>query len=222
MSGISVTYGKVKLLIPSTVKLRAYAGSQSEADFRSVLIQRGPILISKQGLTGPAILRLSSYGAKVLAAIGYKCTIEISWMGELDSELVLSLLQRDKQRYSLRKIGKACPAIDRKMLLALTQDDPAYSDAYDLKIYDDHLQLEKEEEESGITGNSNDVLDDPAGQVIVVRRRLWRYLLQRSGISPELRWCDVPNTSLEILAKEITQCKFEIDGKFHSNNDISE
>ena len=38
----------------------------------SALEQRGPLLVTKQGLSGPAVLRLSAYGAKVAAALAYR------------------------------------------------------------------------------------------------------------------------------------------------------
>lgn len=36
------------------------------------LEQEGPILITKQGLSGPAVLKVSAYGAKILSALSYK------------------------------------------------------------------------------------------------------------------------------------------------------
>jgi hypothetical protein len=36
------------------------------------LVQRGPLLITKQGLSGPAVLKLSAFGARMLSAAQYR------------------------------------------------------------------------------------------------------------------------------------------------------
>ncbi|MCM1078492.1 MAG: NAD(P)/FAD-dependent oxidoreductase [Bacteroidales bacterium] len=42
----------------------------------------GPLLITHWGLSGPAILRLSSYGARLLAEKDYEADVCINWLGE--------------------------------------------------------------------------------------------------------------------------------------------
>jgi predicted Rossmann fold flavoprotein len=54
--------------------------------------ERGPLLITHWGLSGPAVLGLSSRAARELAAMGYRFQIRISWVpgsheGELRSQL---------------------------------------------------------------------------------------------------------------------------------------
>ena len=44
------------------------------------LQQRGPLLITHWGLSGPAILKLSAWGARELADINYKFGITVSWL----------------------------------------------------------------------------------------------------------------------------------------------
>jgi predicted Rossmann fold flavoprotein len=46
----------------------------------TALSSDGPILITHWGLSGPAILKLSAWGARVLHELQYKFTIEIDWM----------------------------------------------------------------------------------------------------------------------------------------------
>ena len=41
----------------------------------------GPLLITDWGMSGPAILRLSSYAAEYLSETGYKATMLIGWLG---------------------------------------------------------------------------------------------------------------------------------------------
>lgn len=46
--------------------------SQRLQALREGLVQRGPVIITKQGLSGPAVLRLSSFAARLLASQQYK------------------------------------------------------------------------------------------------------------------------------------------------------
>lgn len=45
----------------------------------------GPLLITHWGLSGPAVLRLSSYAARHLRDAGYKFTLLVSWTGTTDA-----------------------------------------------------------------------------------------------------------------------------------------
>jgi len=46
------------------------------------LAERGPLLVTHWGLSGPAILKLSAWGARVLAARDYRFPLVVSWTGE--------------------------------------------------------------------------------------------------------------------------------------------
>ena len=52
----------------------------------------GPLLITHWGLSGPAILRLSSYGARHLADCGYRAPLGINWLSMSEAD-VLTLLK---------------------------------------------------------------------------------------------------------------------------------
>jgi len=45
------------------------------------LAETGPILVTHWGLSGPAILKLSAWGARELAALDYKFPLRVSWTG---------------------------------------------------------------------------------------------------------------------------------------------
>lgn len=49
----------------------------------SKLTTRGPLLITHWGMSGPAILRLSAWGAREFAACDYQFTIMVNWLGEM-------------------------------------------------------------------------------------------------------------------------------------------
>ena len=53
----------------------------------------GPILVTHWGLSGPAILKLSSYAARHLAEVGYQAPLAINWTGEQNTERIKEHLQ---------------------------------------------------------------------------------------------------------------------------------
>ena len=52
----------------------------------------GPLLLTDWGMSGPAILKLSSYAARHLADNGYKATLILNWTGGESEDAVLSAL----------------------------------------------------------------------------------------------------------------------------------
>ncbi len=57
----------------------------------------GPLLITHWGMSGPAILKLSSYAARSLAESSYNATLLVNWTGEDEAQVreTLSLISRD-------------------------------------------------------------------------------------------------------------------------------
>lgn len=53
----------------------------------------GPLLITHWGMSGPAILKLSSYGARVLAEKDYKSRMSVNWTGMTNVAEVVETLQ---------------------------------------------------------------------------------------------------------------------------------
>lgn len=53
----------------------------------------GPLLLTHWGMSGPAILRLSSYAARTLAERNYKGTLVVNWLGGLNDDEARTLLQ---------------------------------------------------------------------------------------------------------------------------------
>ena len=51
----------------------------------------GPLLITHWGMSGPAILKLSSYAARHLATCGYQAPLAINWTGHRDIEVMDTL-----------------------------------------------------------------------------------------------------------------------------------
>ena len=51
----------------------------------------GPLLITHWGMSGPSILKLSSYGARLLAESGYQTTLAVNWTKRRDTEVMVIL-----------------------------------------------------------------------------------------------------------------------------------
>ncbi len=65
----------------------------------------GPLLITHWGLSGPSILRLSSYAARWLAERGYQAPLSVNWMGGMNEEEVRKLLQQQLNEQPRKQIG---------------------------------------------------------------------------------------------------------------------
>lgn len=55
------------------------------------LADRGPLLVTHWGLSGPAVLKLSAWGARELSARDYKFPLHVSWTGETPAQALASL-----------------------------------------------------------------------------------------------------------------------------------
>ena len=53
----------------------------------------GPLLITHWGMSGPAILKLSAFGARILSEMKYSFKININWAGEKNNDVVTSHLK---------------------------------------------------------------------------------------------------------------------------------
>ena len=66
---------------------------------------RGPLLLTRQGVSGPGVLRLSAFGARVLAAAGHRGTLLIGWCGTADPERALEELRCLFAAHGGRQVG---------------------------------------------------------------------------------------------------------------------
>ena len=53
----------------------------------------GALLITHLGLSGPAVLKLSSFGAKILSEMNYNFKIQVNWINEPNNENVINYLK---------------------------------------------------------------------------------------------------------------------------------
>lgn len=60
------------------------------------LTARGPLLITHWGMSGPAVLRLSAWGARILFDKKYASSLTVNWLGNYKLDSALEILQRNK------------------------------------------------------------------------------------------------------------------------------
>ncbi|MCG8235263.1 NAD(P)/FAD-dependent oxidoreductase [Tenacibaculum finnmarkense] len=71
----------------------------------------GPLLITHWGLSGPAILKLSAFGARILADKNYQYNVLVNWLGQ-DFEDVLDELSALKSSQARKQIHLKSPFAD--------------------------------------------------------------------------------------------------------------
>ncbi len=72
------------------------------------LESQGPLLITHWGFSGPAVLKMSAWGARELNASGYRFDVVINWLNFISDEECLSTLL-SKRNKSKKIIGNDCP-----------------------------------------------------------------------------------------------------------------
>jgi predicted Rossmann fold flavoprotein len=70
----------------------------------SKLAEEGPVLITHWGLSGPAVLRLSAWGARELSALNYHFIAHINWIPLFDNQSLKSEFIRLRNTHSSQKI----------------------------------------------------------------------------------------------------------------------
>ena len=90
LMGISVENAKIKI-----------AGTKLETN--------GPLLITHWGLSGPAILKLSAWGARDLAASNYEFTAIVNWLPALNEQTLRELFDQLRFDIAAQKLSNKNP-----------------------------------------------------------------------------------------------------------------
>jgi predicted Rossmann fold flavoprotein len=69
------------------------------------LSSRGPVLLTHWGLSGPAIIRLSSWAAQHLHDVKYEFEIHVNWTGDATEETLRKLFQKKNREEGSKKIN---------------------------------------------------------------------------------------------------------------------
>ena len=73
------------------------------------LQETGPLLVTHWGMSGPAVLRLSAWGARLLAEKNYQFTLQINWLPEFSVSEILAQLQQFRIDLAKRSVQSKSP-----------------------------------------------------------------------------------------------------------------
>ncbi|MCC5639277.1 NAD(P)/FAD-dependent oxidoreductase [Nostoc sp. CHAB 5844] len=89
LSGVSMNPVRLRLLLPE----------------KPVLEQTGPLLITHWGISGPAVLKLSAWGARILHDNRYQAILLINWLPDLQQEQVREKILAVKNEWGRKAIA---------------------------------------------------------------------------------------------------------------------
>ena len=69
----------------------------------------GPLLITHWGMSGPAILKLSAWGARILHDKNYQFSISINWLNDVDTVDLEKILKELKIEHAKKAVSKKSP-----------------------------------------------------------------------------------------------------------------
>lgn len=73
------------------------------------LRESGPLLITHDGLSGPAILKLSAWGARVLHDCDYRFVLAVNWLAPRTRDQVMAELERWGREHPRRQVVSGSP-----------------------------------------------------------------------------------------------------------------
>jgi predicted Rossmann fold flavoprotein len=83
---------------------------------QKALEQTGALLITHWGMSGPAILKLSAWGARVLHDCRYRAQLQVNWLPQETSDTVRTVLQKLKATQPKKTIAAHSPfALSRRL-----------------------------------------------------------------------------------------------------------
>ena len=73
------------------------------------LKERGPLLITHWGMSGPAVLKLSAWGARILKEKDYRFEIRVNWLGDRSDQSVRDEMLMTRESSGGKKIRQKNP-----------------------------------------------------------------------------------------------------------------
>lgn len=118
---------------------------------------KGPLLITHWGMSGPAILKASALGARILNDLNYTFEIEINWVMERNTEVLFLKLQEFADQYPQKTLLKK--------------------------------------------------------KGFLLPNRLWQYLIKKSGIPLDKKWCELGKKKIRHLVELLSSDTYSVVGK---------
>jgi predicted Rossmann fold flavoprotein len=96
LAGVSIPEVEIKLLPVSSGKDKP-------------ITSRGPVLVTHWGLSGPAVLGLSAWGARRLVDAGYRANIQVNWLPKYAEEDLMNIFQEARTSFPRKRVTKNPP-----------------------------------------------------------------------------------------------------------------
>ena len=100
--------------------LRALSGTVVENAYVRLtgtkLNAQGALLITHLGLSGPAMLKLSAYAARLLHERNYQAEIAINWLGDMNEEEAWTLVNDLARQNGMKQVGNVWPTVLNRRL----------------------------------------------------------------------------------------------------------
>lgn len=142
--------------------LRALAGvSVPDAEVKvssAKLCERGPLLLTHWGLSGPAVLRLSAWGARKLHAVDYRFALAVNWLPEISADMLAQEFQRRRETQGAKTVTNVpLPPLPTRLWAALVAQAGLPVESRWASLTRDHslrLMRQISQTELGVTGKS--------------------------------------------------------------------
>ena len=111
LAGVSAQRCEVRLIVPPDFSKGPHK-ALVRPNSLPLLRQGGAVLVTHQGLSGPAVLRLSAFGARVLAAMQYNFKVEVNWLPRMSQADVLEHMSSTKTLTPSALVTRAFPSFN--------------------------------------------------------------------------------------------------------------
>eukprot|EP01104_Vermistella_antarctica_P019494 TRINITY_DN7662_c0_g1_i1.p1 TRINITY_DN7662_c0_g1~~TRINITY_DN7662_c0_g1_i1.p1 ORF type:complete len:514 (+),score=63.96 TRINITY_DN7662_c0_g1_i1:194-1735(+) len=182
LAGVSVPEVSIELLKSTGSTLQSPSSSFPTS-------ATGALLITHTGITGPAVLKLSSFAARVLHASSYRGAVVVNFLPQFGGS---------HHRNKSSSVTDDVPGSDATMDAVANALDKARSTLSNRQLGtffpSDHMRG------------------------AAIPKRLWNRLLQNGGFDLATRWKDLNREQVRHLAYTLTHCTFDVAGK-NTNKD---
>jgi len=103
------THARVKLISRDIPGKKITVSLRSTADRSEELVSEGPLLITHWGMSGPAILKLSAWGARIFHDYQYRFKIQLNWVPEYHQQGLFSFLMEVKDIEAKKTVSRTHP-----------------------------------------------------------------------------------------------------------------
>jgi predicted Rossmann fold flavoprotein len=110
--------------------------------FNTPLKQTGPLLITHWGFSGPAVLKLSAWGARILHDLHYQATLCVCWLPGYSVDAILQQLRELKTSQGAKTLHahSPFPALSRKLWQRLVETCDIHEGVLWAQLSRDQLQ----------------------------------------------------------------------------------